>query len=82
MCFSAKYRDQKFLVIETHSLPTSPQLPGDLVSKIYAIFGSGTRLTPNFVFKSKVSLMPVTGGKRHCFTVQILNEAAQSEERS
>lgn len=62
--------------------PPQPQLPGNLVSKIYTIFANGTRLTPNFVFKPRVSIMHVAGEKRHCFTVLILNESAQSERKA
>lgn len=72
-------------VIQTHLLPTppcQPQLAANLVSKIYTIFGNGTRLTPDFVFKPRVSLMHAAGWKRHCFTAQILNEAVQSEKKA
>lgn len=61
--------------------PRQPQLAANLASKIYTIFGNATRLTPNFVFKPRVSLMHAAGGKRHCFRAQILNEAAQSEKK-
>lgn len=82
--FSAKDRNQKLLLSFRHICcphPRQPQLAANLVSKIYTIFGSGTRLTPDFVFKPRVNLMHAAGGKRHCFTAQILNEAVQSEKK-